>query len=148
VVAFRENLEAFQQELTKATNNLQEQLQKIEALQTALYRANEEAPQLSERINDVRMQLLEINEEMNGSEAKNEVGVGNPPSPRSRVFVGYRALRGTYGPTQMHREAIKIGKEELDEFEQKLSRITDEIMPELEHGVEDAGAPPIEGING
>jgi hypothetical protein len=32
----------------------------------------------------------------------------------------------------------------LAEFKQSLSDITDNVMPELEQAVEDAGAPPIE----
>lgn len=148
ITDFRNNLEAFQQDLSQATNSLQKQLEKINALQTALSRASEEAPQLAGRLNDARLELLEINEQMNGSEARNEIGERNPVSPRSRLFSGFRALRTTYGPTQMHRELIELGKQQLALFSREVNQIADEEMPELEKAVQDAGAPPIEGSEG
>lgn len=146
IAEFRENLEVFQQDLSQTTNKLQKQLEKINALQTALFRASEEAPNLAERLDDTRLDLLELNEQMNGSEAKAQIGERNPPNPRSRLFVGYRALRTTYGPTEMHRKAVETGKEELAEFKQKLNQIAGEVMSELEQAVQEAGAPPVEGM--
>lgn len=147
IVEFRENLEAFQQDLTQTTNTLQKQLDKVNAMQTALARAETEAPELVTRLNDARLQLLELNERMNGSEAKEEIGERTPPSPRSRMFVGFRALNTTYGPTEMHRETIEIGKEELAGFKQDLNRIVNNVMPGLERDLKAFGAPPIEGEN-
>lgn len=145
IVEFRENLEAFQQDLTKTTNTLQKQLDKVNAMQTALARADGEAPELITRLNDARLQLLELNEQMNGSEAKEEIGERTPPSPRSRMFVGFRALRTTYGPTPMHRETVEIGKQELAEFKQDLNRIVNNAIPALERDLKATGAPPVEG---
>lgn len=142
---FRENLENFQQDLTRTTNTLQDQITKINTLQRALSRADQEAPDLVTKLNDARLRLQELNERMNGSEAKQEVGqLADNPSPRSRLFVGYRALNTTYGPTQLHRETIETGKEELSEFQKDLSDFTENVMPELEKAVQNAGAPPIE----
>lgn len=145
IVSFRENLESFQQDLTQTTNTLREQLEKVNAMQRALNRAEQEAPELVTRLNNTRLDLLELNERMNGSEAKDQIGERNPPSPRGRLFTGYRALSTTYGPTQMHREQIEIGKEELDEFKQDLNRYVNNIVPALLREVQEAGAPPIEG---
>ncbi|NGP76137.1 glycosyl hydrolase [Balneolaceae bacterium YR4-1] len=147
IVEFRENLEALQQDLTQTTNNLRKQLDKVNAMQRALERAEEEAPELVTRLNDARLQLLQLNEEMNGSEAKDQIGERNPPSPRSRLFTGYRALSTTYGPTAMHREQVEIGKQELAEFKQDLNRFVNNVVPSLMRQVRDAGAPPIEGEN-
>ncbi|PSQ73623.1 MAG: glycosyl hydrolase, partial [Bacteroidetes bacterium QH_1_64_81] len=95
ITSFRQELETFQQELTAASNTLDEQIDKVHALQTALARAEEEAPDLVKRLRDARSRLLELREEMEGSEAKNQIGERNPPSPSSRMFVGYRALGTT-----------------------------------------------------
>ncbi|NBC18465.1 MAG: glycosyl hydrolase, partial [Bacteroidetes bacterium] len=111
--AFREAVEALQQDLTAASNTLERQLDRIHAMQTALARADREAPDLVQRLHDTRLRLLELSEAMNGSEAKDEIGERDPPSPRSRLFVGYRALRTTYGPTPLHRETVAIGQREL-----------------------------------
>ncbi len=144
IVEFRENLERFQQELTQTTNTLRTQLDKVNAMQRALKRAEKEVPKLVQRLNDARLRLLELNEQMNGSEARNEIGEKNPPSPRSRLFTGYRALRTTYGPTPMHREQLAIGVEELDTFKQKLNDFVDNVMPGLESALDEADAPPLE----
>ena len=142
---FRENLETFQQNLTKATNTLQHQITKINSLQRALYRADQQAPDLVSRLNEARLRLQELNEQMNGSEAKQQVGqLSDTPSPRSRLFVGYRALRTTYGPTEMHRNTVETGKEELQEFKKDLTNFVDNVMPKLEKAVQNAGAPPVE----
>ncbi|HKL19379.1 MAG TPA: hypothetical protein VJ905_10440, partial [Halalkalibaculum sp.] len=145
IVAFRENLESFQQDLTQTTNTLRKQLDKVNAMQRALNRADQEAPALVNRLNNARLDLLELNEQMNGSEAKGQIGERNPPSPRGRLFTGYRALSTTYGPTEMHREQVEIGKEELAEFKQDLDRFANNVVPALLRDVRNAGAPPIEG---
>lgn len=145
IVEFRENLEGFQQNLTQTTNTLQDQINKIDALQRALSRADEEVPELVTRLNNARLKLQELNERMNGSEAKQQVGqLSDDPSPRSRLFVGYRALRTTYGPTEMHKNTVETGQEELKEFSQDLNDFTENVMPKLEKAVQNAGAPPIE----
>jgi len=148
IAAFREEVEALQQDLTTASNTLEHQLDKLHAMQTALARAEQETPDLQQRLYDTRMRLLELNEAMNGSEAKDEIGERDPPSPRSRLFVGYRALRTTYGPTPLHRETIETGRSELADIESQLTEITDTVMPELQRALEAAGAPPLENSGG
>jgi photosystem II stability/assembly factor-like uncharacterized protein len=148
IAAFREEVEALQQDLTTASNTLEHQLDKLHAMQTALARAEQEAPDLQQRLYDTRMRLLELSEAMNGSEAKDEIGERDPPSPRSRLFVGYRALRTTYGPTPLHRETIETGRSELADIKSQLTEITDTVMPELQRALDAAGAPPLENRGG
>ncbi len=145
IASFRETLEAFQQELTSTSNTLEEHIEKVEAMQTALSRADDDAPDLVSRLHDVRMTLLELREEMEGRESKNEIGERNPPTPTSRLFVGYRALSTTYGPTETHRETVETGRRELTDIQERLSEIVDAVIPELERDLEAAGAPPVEG---
>lgn len=144
IASFRQELETFQQELTAASNTLDEQIDKVHALQTALARAEEEAPDLVKRLHDARSRLLELREEMEGSEAKNQIGERNPPSPSSRMFVGYRALGTTYGPTEMHEKTVAAGRSELANIQDRLSELAEQVLPELEREVRAAGAPPIE----
>ncbi len=143
-IAFRETMETFRQEMTAASDLLQEQIDRVTAMQTALDRAEQEAPELVKRLHDTRMELLDLNEQMNGSEAKAEVGAFGPPTPRERMFVGYRALSTTYGPTENHRNAVEAGRNELDAIETELNRIVNNVMPSLQQALEAAGAPPVE----
>lgn len=142
--AFMDNLIAFQQDLTATSNKLEEQLDRIEAMKTALNRADSENAELRKRIHEARMQLLEFDKEMSGSEAKGEVGERNPPTPSQRMYVGFRALSTTYGPTPTHEKTIEAGKKELQDIKQRIDSFIESEMPPLEQALEAAGAPPIE----
>jgi hypothetical protein len=144
IASFREEVISLQREISTTSNTLQEQLDVIQSMQTALDRASQDAPDLVTRVQETRMRLLELNEAMNGSEAKDEIGERSPPTPRSRYFVGLRALGTTYGPTEMHRETVQIGQRELEDIQSELSEIEDTVMPELRSALDAAGAPPIE----
>jgi len=144
IASFREELEQFQQELARTSNTLDAQIDKVHALQTALARAEQDAPELVERLHDARSQLLEIREEMEGSEAKNQIGERNPPTPSDRLFVGYRALGTTYGPTDLHESTMAAGRSELADIQGRLSELSEQVLPNLEQAVRAAGAPPIE----
>ena len=145
VAAFREEVESFMLALTRTSNTLEEQIQKVEAMQTALTRADNPDPALSDRLYETRLALLELQEQLEGSEARDEVGERNPPTPSSRLFVGYRGLSTTYGPTEMHRRAIADGQAELAPIRTEIQRYADEVVPSLMEAVQATGAPPIEG---
>lgn len=141
---FREDLIALQRDLSSTSNKLGKQLGRVEAMKTALNRADSEDAELRKQIHDARMQLLEFNKEMRGSEAKSEIGEKEPPTPAQRMFVGFRALSTTYGPTPMHAQTIEAGYNELQEIKQRIDQFTETEMPRLEEALEAAGAPPIE----
>ncbi len=85
---------------------------------------------------------------MQGSEARGEVGERSPPTPSSRLFVGYRGLSTTYGPTEMHRQSVQAGQAELAPIRSEIERYAEEVVPSLMEAVEATGAPPIEGVPG
>jgi len=145
IAAFREEMEAFQQDLQRADNRIEKLIEKVEAMQTALERAEADDPQLAARLYETRLELLELREEMEGSEAKDEIGENSPPTPGNRFFVGFRGLSTTYGPTAMHQSAVQAGRAELAALRSQLDRFAEQVMPELERALEAAGAPPIEG---
>lgn len=148
VMAFREEVEAFAHDLTETSNLLQEQIQKVEAMQTALSRADSLDPDLNDRLYQTRLELLELREQMRGSEAKGEIGERGPPTPSSRLSVGYRGLSTTYGPTEMHRQSIQAGQAELAPIRREIERYADDVLPSLERDLQGLGAPPIEGGGG
>lgn len=142
---FREELEAFQQDLSKTSNKLEKQINQVNAMQKALSRAPEEDTALVKQLHNARTQLLNIQEKMEGSEAKAEIGERNKkPTPGSRLYIGYSALSSTYGPTPMHVKTIEAGKTEINRIQQDLNQFVENIMPELKKAVEATGAPPIE----
>ena len=70
-------------------------------------------------------------------------GTSAPTS--GRLSVGYRGLSTTYGPTEMHRQSIQVGKAELAPIRAEIERYAEEVVPSLERALEGTGAPPIEG---
>lgn len=148
VVAFQQEVESFAQELTDASNLLQELIQQVEAMQTALSRADEPDAELNKRLYDARLELLDLREGMRGSEARGEIGERGPPTPSSRLSVGYMGLGSTYGPTEMHRQSIQVGRAEFAPIRTEVQRYADEVVPSLEEALEGTGAPPIQKRRG
>jgi hypothetical protein len=148
VAGFRQEVESFTQDLTEASNLLQEQIQLVEAMQTALSRADSLDPELNSRLYQTRLELLELREQLQGSEAKGEIGERSPPTPSSRLSVGYMGLGTTYGPTEMHRQSIQVGQAELAPIRTEIERYAEEVVPTLERALERTGAPPIERRRG
>jgi len=148
VAAFREEVEVFANDLAEASNLLQEQIQIVEALQTALSRADSAAPELTRRLYQTRLELLDLRERMQGSEARGEIGERGPPTPSSRLSVGFNGVSTTYGPTEMHRQSVQAGRAELAPIRAEIQRYAEEVVPALEREVEGTGAPPIERRGG
>jgi len=142
---FREDLEAFQRNLTQTSNTVDKQIDRVNAMQKALMRASQEDNALVKRLHDARIQLLEFKKQMEGSEAKQEIGERiKEPTPGSRLYIGYSALSSTYGPTPMHIQTIENGKRELASIQNDLNQFVENVIPKLEQDVQQAGAPPIE----
>ncbi|MGD2123343.1 MAG: hypothetical protein PVJ76_16440, partial [Gemmatimonadota bacterium] len=111
-------------------------------------RADSLAPELTRRLYQTRLELLDLRERMQGSEAKGEIGERGPPTPSSRLSVGAQALGTTYGPTEMHRQSIQAGQAELAPIKAEIERYAEEVVPGLERALGGTGAPPIGGGGG
>ncbi|MDH3651468.1 MAG: hypothetical protein OEQ53_17430, partial [Saprospiraceae bacterium] len=145
IIAFRKDLQLFQQDMTATSAVLDKSLNKVKAMQTALLSVDQEADDIVSMIHDVRLELLDLEEAMDGSKAKSEIGEKSNPTPSSRMSVGRRGLRTTYGPTKMHRESLEIGKGQLAVIKQGLTEISEQTIPDIERALQKAGAPWIEG---
>ena len=145
VAAFREVVVGFQRELTRTSDALEEHLRRVEAMQTALDRAASADAELERRLHETRMTLLGLQEELEGSEAKAQIGEKGPPTPGDRLSVGLRGLYTTYGPTELHRRTVEAGRAELTPIRDEVNRHGEEVLPGLEQALEAAGAPPVEG---
>lgn len=141
---FRNTMDKFRQNLTQTSNSLQEQLDRVVAMQKALTRANAESPELVKRLHETRQRLLEIDNELNGNDAKSQIDQLNEDTPTDRLSVGYRALSTTYGPTPMHIKTIEIGRKQLDGIQKQLDEVVNNVMPELKQALKEIDTPPVE----
>ncbi len=143
VAAFRAEVEAADRELTRTEDALEAQIETVEALQTALRRADTRAPALAERLYQTRLELLDLRERLDDSEARDEVGERGPPTPGDRLNFAEEGLETTYGPTPLHRSMLEAGRNELAPLQAEVERMA-EVVAELESAVLEAGAPGID----
>lgn len=141
---FQDDVIALQREITTFMNSIDKHLNLLKAMQTALSRADREDAELEKNLYDTNMDLLNLKEKIDGSEARNEIGERNPPTPADRMFVGMRAnFTSLYGPTDMHKQILEIGNKEFAAMEGDLSSIADRFA-QFERRLELIGAPPIQ----
>ena len=145
IAGFRQKMEELQTSISAASYMMSQSRSKISAMETAIERSRGETGTIASQLHQLKQDMLALNEEMYGSEAKGEIGELTPSSIRSRMFMGYRGLSTTYGPTDMHKESIKIAQGQLEAFMPKIEKIYKERIPELEEALMQAGAPLIEG---
>ena len=146
ISAFRTTYQAFQQDLKATKMVLKESELKINAMQRAVQKATTPSADLVKKLHEARTMLQELDVEMNGNPAKNEVGELTEPSPNSGDFIGRVALStSTYGPTANHKAAFGVAQAELKSIKSKLNGFVKSELPSLEAAVKAAGAPWIEG---
>jgi len=143
VAAFRAELQAMELEMDRVGNLLAEQIEGVQALQTSLARATRPDDALAARLDDTRLELLELRERMFGSEARGEVGERNPPSPGNRLGFAGGGLDTTYGPTALHRAMLEAAGNELAPIRGGVERLAEEVIPQLRAEVEAAGGAPL-----
>ena len=119
IAAFGDKMESLQKDLSVTNYMLQNSMGRVKALQIALSRADEATGDLSKQLFDLNSRLTAINDEMNGNPAKNEIGERNNPTIQSRMFVAFRGMRTTYGPTQNHEASLDIAIADLAKMKPK-----------------------------
>ena len=62
--------------------------------------------------------------------------------------MGYNGLNSTYGPTEMHRQSVQVGRAEFAPIKSEVERYAEQVLPALERALEATGAPPIERRRG
>jgi len=145
IISFREELETLQGAVTAANVSLDKSKEKVNALEVALSRANTEDPDLVAQLHDIQQSLMELEVQMSGPSAKDEIGEKSTPTVRSRMYAAMRALFTTYGPTPTHKRSLEIAQSEFAELKSQMEAIVNDDIPALEQSLRDAGAPWIEG---
>ncbi len=145
IAAFRLEVNALQEAMSATSTTLENSIKRVVAMRKALGRADGDSKELMKRIYDAHQELLDLDIELNGHPTKGEIGERSNPTPGNRLGIGRRSLGTTYGPTDMHKEQVAIGKAQLAGIQTKLQRMTDDVLPGIETDLEAIGAPWIEG---
>ncbi|RMZ51286.1 glycosyl hydrolase [Flavobacteriaceae bacterium PRS1] len=142
---FREEVFSFQQDLTATNLMMSNSLKLVGAMKRAAEKANNPTPNLQQKINSARIQLLAVNKLLHGNETKGEIGERSNLTPNNGNRIGIIALSNTYGPTGNQKDSFNRAKKQLSEVKQQLQNITNNVLPALELDLKKAGAPWIEG---
>jgi photosystem II stability/assembly factor-like uncharacterized protein len=143
---FRKKLEAFALEYSTVRKSLAEAGDRVKVMKSACFRLDTDAETYIQRVYKAEEGLHKLEEMMNGQSTRNEVGEKQPNTPSVRYAVARQGLSSSYGPTEMHRESLELGYEELQPIRSELKKFTQEILDVLENDLRAAGAPLIEEL--
>ena len=145
IASFQARLEGLWARTSAANTVMEQSMNRVQAMQTAVKRTDADAHDLNQRIYQLKQKLYELEEELEGNKSIESIGERTTPTVQSRIYVAFRGAATTYGPTEVHQENLDIAQAELGDIESELQRISEETIPQLEKELRDAGAPWIEG---
>lgn len=146
-VKFRQELSKMQRAVQAFSLTLNKTMQRVNLMETSLKRAAFKPGELNQQLYYIKMKLVEIDTQLNGSSSKNEVGEKNPPSVKTRINAASMGTENsTYGPTPTHQRSLEIAQEEFSELRSELKNITVQEIPILLKKLFDAGAPWLDGM--
>ncbi len=117
-------------------------LDRIERLQVALDRSQNDPGSVGADLERLRATVLDLEEGLVGPKARRAVGEVYPHSVRSRIDAASTGIRySTYGPTPNLERTLAIAEEQLGRVAVALDAIRSQSLPEIEARAEAAGAP-------
>ncbi len=142
---FREEVFAFQQDLTATNIALSNSVQTVDAMLRALNKATAPTNALFERLTETKIALMDIEKQLYGNPIKGEIGARTNPTASEGNSIGWRALGNTYGPTNEHKMLLSRVKSQLKKVKAILEPIVNNTLPALGTDLKATGAPWIEG---
>jgi hypothetical protein len=135
-----------QRSVAAARAILRKALETTTAMKTALGNSRAFPGELDTALLDVRRQIMNLDEQINGSNLKSQIGQKNNPTVSSRLHAVGNGIRlSTYGPTPMLKEQLMMARMEFEELRIMIEEITVRKIPALQKALQDAGAPWLEG---
>ncbi|UCH84905.1 MAG: glycosyl hydrolase, partial [Candidatus Latescibacterota bacterium] len=145
-VAFWQEIAALGKSTSAASIVLQNALKKVDAMRVALSRTQAPPGELDAQLHQLRQELLDIDEQLNGNRARRKTGEKINPTVRSRLrFAMGSTNNSTYGPTPNIRKTFDIASREYAALKAALEDIVDRQLPQIEKALIEAGAPWVEG---
>ena len=142
VADFWQQLSAVQHDVTVTNKQLSEAIKRLDTLASALQHSQAPHGDLDRQFHQLKTDLLQLDSELNGNRAKQEVGEKTKVTVSSRlgsVLLGTGL--STYGPTPTHQRSLEIAMAEYQKLKARIDEITQQRMPAFERALETAGAP-------
>jgi len=107
---------------------LAQSMTKIKRMKVVLANTSVDVGEMDGQLEQLRTKLMEIDNLMNGSKAKREVGEKFKPVIMDRLFAVSRGVdRSTYGPTKSHRDNLEIANDLIGKTHEQLSSAMEEL---------------------
>jgi photosystem II stability/assembly factor-like uncharacterized protein len=119
-------------QLRDKANNLSSEIKEIKNKTNAMIKAYERArytdESLQDKILELRNNILNLEQKINGSNVRSEIGEQNE-YPRMRDYIWAASGSSTYGPTEMHRKSLSNAKKLFTELNSEYILLNNSINP-------------------
>ncbi|MGI9542479.1 MAG: glycosyl hydrolase, partial [Cyclobacteriaceae bacterium] len=144
--AFWREIGQLNRDLSGTSLALRNGLTKINAMRKALDRATTNPGEMDAQLHQLRERLLSLDQQLNGSRAKQEIGEKGKTTVSGHMSVAFTGTSySTYGPTPTHKRSLEKGRTQFSAIKEKLQQILNQELPEMEKALIAAGAPWVEG---
>jgi photosystem II stability/assembly factor-like uncharacterized protein len=145
VVTFWRDYERMSRDVSALNLRLRTARKQTMLMMEAAIKANVDQSLLAE-IAMVKKQWDDLDAELNGNPAKNQIGERNTPTLGDRLFSLNRAItRSTYGPTDTHKKTAAIIKDQMRQISTRINEATSAMKAAYEQVIA-AGGSRIEGM--
>jgi photosystem II stability/assembly factor-like uncharacterized protein len=144
--AFWKETAEMQRQISALSLSLEKTIKKIDGLYTVLDRTPAAPGKLDKQLHDIRQNLLEFDEQLNGNRSKAQPGEDRNPTIKNRLSIAVTGTENsTYGPTPLLKRSLEIAQTEFAELKTGFEEIVNHQIPSLEKALIQAGAPWVEG---
>jgi hypothetical protein len=141
VTDFALRLEDLKREFSGADAAVKAWLEEAAAVKETLLRSQADDA-LRERARAVELELLDIQQQLNGNETREKYGDPGPVSVKARIQVAVNGTyRSTYGPTPTHERMVEIAQQQFDGLKTRMDRLETSELPALRRDLDAAGVP-------
>jgi hypothetical protein len=141
VTAFAAQLDNLSRQVAGADAAIKDLLVETGAIKETLLRSGA-ASDLRDQARSIELELLQIQQKINGNEARALYGDPGPVSINGRLNAAMMGtFRSTYGPTETHSRSFEIAEQEFNEVAGGIRQIIDVRMPALRKELDRAGVP-------
>ena len=147
VVDFWENIHKIWNETEDLSNSIKYEKENIEIMLKSYKRANKIDKEINEKLINIRINLLDLEQKMNGSKSRSSIGEQDEKHTIWKyLWSASGSSRSTYGPTETHKKSLTNAKTILINLNSELQKIKKQrevLMIKLE----EMGAPNIKSNN-
>ncbi|MBL7471264.1 WD40/YVTN/BNR-like repeat-containing protein [Robertkochia sediminum] len=124
-------------------NSFEDSKKLLAAMKTAASRSNLQPGALAAEFKEADDLVYAIEQQVDGSASKNEVGERNAPNVSSFMQTAMGGMRTTYGPTPLHLQSLEHAKALSAKAKENIDILANETLPAIEARLKAANAPVI-----